>query len=127
MKLLFAFIFFTFLGMKNNVSYAQISDSSGRYMFRIYEDNDFLDIRGNGTDNSYTNGLRFDLFYTKKKRSRFFIDRLLPKAGNSSVNVFGWSLAQLIVTPTDIGATQYQPDDYPYAGALFIAHSLYSF
>lgn len=127
MKQFLVFIFFVFLGMGNNISYAQSSDSSGRYMFRIYEDNDFLDVRGNGTDNSYTNGLRFDLFYTKKKRSRFFIDRLMPKAGDGSVNVFGWSLTQLIVTPNDIGVTQYQPDDYPYAGALFTTHSLYSF
>lgn len=96
-------------------------------MVRIYEDNDFLNIRGNGTDNSYTNGTRFDFFYTKIKSSRFFVDRLLPKAGDSSVNLFGWSLTQLMVTPNDISTTQYQPDDYPYAGALFITHSLYSY
>jgi hypothetical protein len=127
MKHFLAFIFFIFLGMKYNMLYSQSSDKVGTYMFRIYEDNDVFNISGNGTDNSYTNGLRFDLFYTKKKQSRFIIDRLMPKAGDSSVNVFGWSLSQLMVTPNDISTTEYQPDDYPYAGALFTTHSLYSF
>ncbi|MEJ0104556.1 MAG: lipid A deacylase LpxR family protein [Bacteroidota bacterium] len=78
-------------------------------------------------NNSYTNGTRLDLFYTKTKRSRCIIDRLVPKAGDSSINIFGWSLAQLMVTPNDISITQYQPDDYPYAGALFITRSFYSY
>lgn len=104
--------------------YAQ--DSTQKKMFRIYEDNDFLDITGNGTDNAYTNGTRLDFFYTKKKRPRF-IDHLLPKAGEGSTNVFGWSVMQLMVTPDDLSATHYQPDDYPYAGALFLTHSLYSY
>jgi hypothetical protein len=112
---------------RNNTLFAQSSDNINTHMFRLYEDNDFLNIRGKGTDNSYTNGTRFDLFYTKKKQSRFFIDRLMPKAGDSSINIFSWSLAQLMVTPNDISTTQYQPNDYPYAGALFAAHSLYSY
>jgi len=96
-------------------------------IFRIYDDDDFLNIRGNGTDNSYTNGLCFDYLFTKEKPSRFFIDRWLPKTGNSSINVFGWSLTQLMYTPNDIKKTGYQPDDYPYAGALYVTHSLYSY
>ncbi|HMF73038.1 MAG TPA: lipid A-modifier LpxR family protein, partial [Flavitalea sp.] len=39
-------------------------------IFRLYEDNDILNIRGNGSDRSYTNGLRFDLFYIKNHASR---------------------------------------------------------
>ena len=101
-------------------------DTAHKHLFRIYEDNDFLDITGNGTDNSYTNGTRLDYFYSKKKKSRF-IDHLLPRAGDSSTNVFGWSITQLMVTPNDISTTHYQPDDYPYAGALFLTHSLYSY
>ena len=49
-----------------------------RYMVKIYEDNDFFNIQGHGTDNSYTNGTRLDFFYTKEKRSGFFIDRIIP-------------------------------------------------
>lgn len=96
-------------------------------LFRIYEDNDFFNIRGKGTDNAYTNGTRFDLFYTKKKPSRFFLDRAMPKAGDSSVNIYGWGLMQVMFTPIDISKTEYQPDDYRYAGALFATHTLYSY
>jgi len=115
---------FFFILLLTGYVYGQDSLPSG--IFRVYEDNDFLNITGNGTDNSYSNGTRFDLFYSKKKRPRF-IDRLMPKAGDSSINIFGWSLMQIMVTPNDISTPQYQPDDYPYAGALFITHSLYSY
>ena len=50
---------FGFLLMENILA----QDTAHRHMFRIYEDNDFLNITGNGTDNSYTNGTRFDFFY----------------------------------------------------------------
>src|SRR5882672_9811239 len=126
MKQFLLFISLTFFcWTRNNMLFAQSSDNVSTHMFRLYEDNDFMNIRGKGTDNSYTNGTRFDFFYTKRKQSRFFIDRLMPKAGDSSINIFSWSLAQLMVTPNDISITQYQPNDYPYAGALFTAHSLY--
>src|SRR5260221_4892787 len=116
---------FFFILLLTGYVYGQ--DSLPSRLFRIYEDNDFLNIRGNGTDNSYSNGTRFDFFYSKTKRSRFFIDRLMPKAGDSSINVYGWSLMQIMVTPNDISTAQYQPDDYPYAGALFVTHSLHSY
>lgn len=105
----------------------QDPDGSPTRLFRIYEDNDFLNAYGRGTDNAYTNGTRFDLFYTKKRPSRFIIDRLLPKAGDSSVNVFGWGVMQVMFTPNNLGATAYQSDDYPYSGALFATHTLYSY
>jgi len=127
MKQFLLFIFPAFLWIKNNRLYAQGADKTITHLFRVYEDDDFLNIRGNGTDNSYTNGLRFDFFYTKKKPSRFFIDRLMPKTGDSSINVFGWSVTQLMVTPNNITTTEYQPNDYPYAGALYATHSLYSY
>ena len=96
-------------------------------LFRVYEDNDFLNLRGNGTDRAYTNGIRFDQFYTKKNPSRFFIDRWMPVAGDSSINVFGWGLTQKMVTPNDISKTYDQPDDYAYAGALYVTHTLFSY
>jgi hypothetical protein len=105
----------------------QAQDHIPDKLVRIYEDNDFLNITGNGTDNSYTNGTRLDFFYSKRKPSRFFIDRLAPKAGDSSINIFGWGLTQLMVTPNDISTPLYQPDDYPYAGALYVTHSAYSY
>jgi hypothetical protein len=96
-------------------------------LFRIYEDNDFLNIRGNGTDNSYTNGTSLDYFYQQDRPSRLFINRWMPRTGHHSVNVFSWRLTQLMVSPNDISKTAFQPDDYPYAGALFITRSLYSY
>jgi len=107
-------------------AFVQAQDTAYRHLVRIFEDNDFLNITGNGTDNSYTNGTRLDYFFIKKKKSRF-IDHVLPKAGNSSLDVFGWSITQLMVTPDNISTPRYQPDDYPYAGALYLTHSLYSY
>ena len=123
------FIFPVLLLLAASVSRGQGQPQSEGYtrLFRVYEDNDFLNIKGNGTDNAYTNGTRFDLFYTKKHPSHSLVERLLPRAGDSSLNIFGWSLMQIMVTPNDISKTYDQPDDYPYCGALFATHSLYSY
>src|ERR1700730_15245443 len=96
-------------------------------LLRIYEDNDFLNIRGQGTDDAYTNGTRIDFFYLKKHASRSFIDKLMPKAEQNSIDVYGWGIMQLMFTPNDLTKESYQPDDYPYSGALIISHSLYSY
>ena len=106
---------------------ATAQQTQATHIFRVYEDNDFINIRGKGTDNAYTNGTRVDYFYTKNKPSRFIVDRTMPKAGDSSINVFGWGLMQAMFTPNDISKTIYQPDDYPYSGALFATHTLYSY
>src|ERR1700748_1408863 len=87
-----------------------ISDTTAR-LFRIYEDDDFINIRGRGTDNAYTNGTRLDYFYMPRHRPRGVIARAMPKTGDSSVDVYGWGLAQLMYTPNDISSTAYQPDD----------------
>ena len=96
-------------------------------LLRIYEDDDFLNIRGQGTDDAYTNGTRIELFYTKKNPSRFFLDRALPKAGDSSINVFGWGVMELMYTPDNITDPDYQPNDYPWSAALTATHTLYSY
>jgi hypothetical protein len=102
-------------------------DQENTRLFRIYEDNDFLNIRGKGTDDAYTNGTRLDLFYTKNHPSRFVVDRKMPKAGDSSINVFGWGLMQVMFTPMDITKKTPQPNDYPWSGGLFTTHTLYSY
>jgi len=96
------------------------------WMFRIYEDNDFLNARGCGTDDAYTNGTRFDYFYRPKLQPRNPVDRLLPKAGLHAVNIYGWGMMQQMYTPSDITDSAYQPHDYPWSGALFFTHTLYS-
>src|SRR5437868_3986897 len=97
------------------------------YLLRLYEDNDFINARGLGTDDAYTNGTRIDLFYTKKEPSRHGLDRLLPKAGKNSIDVYGWGVMQLMFTPEDISRADYQPNDYPYSGALIGTQTLYSY
>lgn len=97
-----------------------------KWLSRIYVDNDYINFWGNGTDRAYTSGVRFDLFYTPENKPRFIIDRLMPKAGNGSVDVYGWGIMQAVITPSDIATLEYQPDDYPYSGALIAIHSLTS-
>ena len=96
------------------------------HLFRFYTDNDFINILGNGTDEAYTGGFRFDYLYNKKKAPKL-IDKWMPKAGSAAVNTYGWSLMQLSYTPTDITATEPRINDFPYSGALFAVHSLHSF
>jgi len=94
-------------------------------MLRIFEDNDFINIRGRGTDEAYTNGTRIDYFYTKKRAPHFFIAKWLTAPGDSNVQIAGWGLTQLMFTPRDISISAYQPHDYPYSAALFLTHSYY--
>ena len=97
------------------------------YLMRAYWDNDLFNVRGKGTDEAYTNGFRFDLFYLQRKSPRTFIGRVLPLAGDSSINIRGWGMGQMMMTPRDLQRTDYQPYDYSYAGALVGMHSLYSY
>ncbi len=121
----FYFIYFLLSTFYTEIK-AQTTEKAPHKLLRIYEDNDFLNVRGKGTDEAYTNGTRIDFFYTKK-HSHFFLERIFPKAGDSAINVYGWALTQLMFTPRDISKTENQPDDYPYSGALFASHSMYSY
>jgi lipid A 3-O-deacylase len=104
-------------------SYAQ---ENYTHLFRLYEDNDFINVLGKGTDKGYTNGTRIDYFFTKSHPSVFFIDRWLPKAGPSALNTFGYSVTQLMLAPGDLTKSMPDKHDWPYSGALFLTHSLYS-
>jgi lipid A 3-O-deacylase len=106
---------------------AQSQEESPAHLIRIYEDNDFMNVYFRATDDAYTNGTSINLFYSGKKNSSFMLDRLMPKAGRGSVDVYGWGIAQIIFTPNDLNSPLYQPDDYPYSGALFLTHTLYSY
>ena len=104
-----------------------LPDTPVSSLFRIYEDDDFINIRGKGTDDAYTNGTRLDYFYMPRKRPDWFIDNAIPRAGDSSVDAYGWGLMQLMYTPDDLTSTAYQPDDYPWSGALIATHTVYSY
>lgn len=97
------------------------------HMIRVYEDDDCINILGQFSDNAYTNGTRLDYFYMPDRTPRFFIDHILPHAGPGSRNIYGWGITQLMYTPDDLSNTGYQPNDYPYSGALFATHTLHSY
>jgi lipid A 3-O-deacylase len=102
------------------------TDSVPSHLFRVYEDDDYFNDLGRGTDKAYTSGEQLTYFYNRKKTPHFFIDHWLPKAGDSSINTYGISLLQIMYTPDYLTAVYYVPDDYSYAGALLARHSLYS-
>ncbi|HVW58939.1 MAG TPA: lipid A deacylase LpxR family protein [Puia sp.] len=96
------------------------------HLFRIYEDNDFINIAGKGTDKGYTNGTRFDYFYLKKTPSHFFLDKWFPTAGAGAVDTYSYSLMQVMLGPKDISKPEPDKNDWPYAAALVASHGMYS-
>ena len=104
-----------------------LPDTPVSSLFRLYEDDDFINIRGKGTDDAYTNGTRLDYFYMPRKRPHSFADNAIPRAGDSSVDVYGWGLMQLMYTPDDLTSSAYQPNDYPWSGALIATRTVYSY
>lgn len=105
-----------------NVTAQQASDKNS---LRIHWDNDFINVRGDGTDRYYTNGIRLDYFYTKKQKEKF-PSSLLLNISKGNNNIFGWGLAQFMFTPRNIDIADIQYNDRPYAGALYGIHSLQS-
>jgi len=102
-------------------------EASPTHMLNFYWDDDYLNLQGKGTDRAYTSGQRIDYFYMKQHPSGFFLDRMMPKAGSQHTDIYSWSLMQVMVTPDNISDPSFQPNDYPWSGALFVAHSLYSY
>lgn len=107
------------------VTRAQDTTASS-HMFRGYEDNDVIKLFGALSDEGYTNGTRFDYYYTRTTTPRFLPDKIMPKAGAAAVNTYSWSLMQIMYTPENIRTTEPDIKDWPYSGALFISHSLHS-
>lgn len=123
----FRFILLTLLLQAMGIDQLIAQKENPSYIFRAYEDDDFLNDLGRGTDKAYTSGLQFTLFYNKNHPSHFFLDHIIPKAGDSSVNTYGVGLMQIMYTPDDLTAIYYIPNDYSYAGADVVKYSLYSF
>jgi lipid A 3-O-deacylase len=96
-------------------------------VLRIFEDDDFFNIRGKGTDEGYTNGSRLDYFYVKHHGDRQADRWLMPDAGKGAVNTYGWGLMEIMYTPTNLKASAYLPGNYPYSGAMYLAHTKYSY
>ncbi len=50
-----------------------------------------------------------------------------PAPGPAASMSHGWSIMEMMFTPKNIGDTAFQPNDYPWSGALFITHSRSSY
>jgi len=119
------FIILLCLGMYiTGTAYGQQQETY-RHLFRAYEDNDLFNVVGGITDRGYTNGTRADFFYINNKPARF-LHRIMPRAGDSSVNTYGFSVMQVMITPKNILRRIPEKNDFPYSGALFATHSLLS-
>jgi lipid A 3-O-deacylase len=94
-------------------------------VLRIYEDDDFINLRGEGTDKYYTDGTKIDLFYTKREKRRFLTSLLIPLQ-NAPNNLYSIGITQAMFTPSDISNPNIIKGDRPYAGVLYLSHSLIS-
>ncbi len=113
---------FLLSGTINNVSAQSVNS---KHSVRIQWDNDFINVRGDGTDRYYTNGMRIDYFYTKRRKARF-PSSLLLNISDDNNNIYGLGIAQFMFTPRNIAVTDIQYNDRPYAGALYGILSLQS-
>lgn len=95
-----------------------------RYLIRVYEDNDAMNLFDMGSDKGYTNGTRLDFFWIPRERP--FLAGLFPQAGKRSINTHGWSLMQQMITPDNIVRRIPDPADFPYSGGLFATRSMHS-
>jgi hypothetical protein len=87
-----------------------------RHLIRLYEDNDFINIKGDGTDQGYSSGLKLDYYH---EASRSFLSTWFTRDHPGTINTFHMGLSQLIFTPHNLETDSIQQDDYPYTGALF--------
>lgn len=127
MKLSAKYFLISFVGLLLliiHVSNASAQMMNSKHSLRILWDNDFINVRGDGTDRYYTNGLRIDYFYTKEHKAKFPSSLLLNISDNN--NIYGWGMAQFMFTPKNIAVPDIQYNDRPYAGALYSIHSLQS-
>lgn len=108
------------------VASGQITQDATKQL-RIYEDDDFFNVWGRGTDRGYSNGSQVGYLYMKKKPSVFLDKWILPTAGANAINVFEWDLMQVMITPNQIADSSFIPSDFYYAGALFATHGLTSY
>ncbi|NIG52260.1 lipid A deacylase LpxR family protein [Chitinophaga sp. Cy-1792] len=108
------------------ITQAQLTQNATS-LLKIYEDDDFFNVWGRGTDKAYSNGTSIGYLYMKKKNSKFVDKWLMPKAGKIAVNVWEWNIMQIMITPNNISDTGFIANDYYYAGALFARHELTSY
>lgn len=94
-------------------------------LFKISEDDDFFNLRGEGTDRGYSSGLKLELYYKKNVKAKFPSNLLMQITGNAD-NLYGWGISQNLFTPNDISKKEIQYNDRPYAATLLLSHILIS-
>ncbi|HEX6224121.1 MAG TPA: lipid A-modifier LpxR family protein [Chryseolinea sp.] len=99
---------------------------TGSWVLRLSEDNDFINIAFSGTDKAYTHGFRADLLYTKRNGAPGFDERLTLKAGNKSIDTFGWSIVQTMITPNNLSNPAIEATDYRYACSINLLRTRHS-
>lgn len=114
------FIAVVFAGMANAATAQIVQEPS---TLEIYLENDFFNTRGDGTDRYYTNGVRVQYYFSKKKKN--FPSNVLIRISDDK-NVYSWGLTQNMFTPASIEVEEVQLNDRPYAGALYATHGLNS-
>ncbi|RYY54928.1 MAG: lipid A deacylase LpxR family protein, partial [Chitinophagaceae bacterium] len=103
---------------------AQADTMARQSAFRVFLDNDFINLRGHGSDQAYTNGIRLDYFNVLSGRRGLF--SWMPRAGENSVNTTGVSAMQVMYSPEDLKKRQPDSSDFPYSGGLTASYSLHS-
>lgn len=79
-------------------------------------------FRDPGSDSSYTQGLRVNLFYESPLLAALDISRCSEQTGREEkCGLATFGIGQTIYTPGDIETTELQPRSRPYAGWLFVA------
>ncbi|NIG52259.1 lipid A deacylase LpxR family protein [Chitinophaga sp. Cy-1792] len=107
-------------------STAQITQNATSIL-KLNEIDDYFNLWGRGTDRAYTNGSCIGYLYMKKKDDRFLDKWVMPKAGKSAINVWDWSLMEMMMTPNNLEDSNYIPNDFYYAGSFFAIHGLTSY
>lgn len=102
------------------------SDKQTGEAFAFYLENDTRSLGGPGSDQAYTNGLKFSYIYAENKVpdwARGPVERfkvLDNKNPNETKVNLGISLGHQIYTPNNLGEPNLIPDDRPYAGWLYL-------
>jgi hypothetical protein len=106
--ILFLFASFKLFAQSSRVSY-----------LKIKEDQDFLNVRGEGTDRYYTNGTALLWYYSKFKKPNLF-EEILLSFGPDTAKVYSYGVTHLMYTPSDISSKQIVRGDRPYAAVLYL-------
>jgi hypothetical protein len=100
------------------------AQKKGENYFRICSENDVFQVRKDvKTDRYFTNGLRLEWLGDFGKKLPTY-KLLISLKGGKELN--GFSIGQEMYTPTSIIETKIQYKDRPYAGWLYMGHSLVS-